>query len=48
VKADRDRLRERLANILKGTIEHWEKEGSEGDSNRRKKQLKTLEKEDEV
>lgn len=43
VKADRDRCKERLANILKGSIEHWEKEGSEGAAKRRKKKLAKLE-----
>lgn len=46
VKADRDKCKERLANILKGSIEHWEKEGNEGAAKRRKKQLKILEEED--
>lgn len=43
VKADRDRCKERLASILKGSIEHWEKEGSEGAAKRRKKKLAKLE-----
>lgn len=46
VKADRDRCKERLASILKGSIEHWEKEGSEGAAKRRKKKLAKLEIED--
>jgi hypothetical protein len=45
VKADRDHCKERLANILKGSIEHWEKEGNEGAAKRRKKQLAKLDKE---
>jgi hypothetical protein len=47
VKADRDKCKERLANILKGSIGHWEKEGNEGAAKRRQKQLKKLEEEDD-
>ena len=47
VKTDRDKLKERLANIVRGSIEHWEKEGSEGAAKRRKKQLKKLEEPDD-
>jgi hypothetical protein len=45
VKADRDKCKERLANILKGSIERWEKEGNEGAAKRRKKKLAKLDKE---
>jgi len=48
VKADRDQLRERLAKILKGSVDHWEKEGNIGAANRRKKQLKNLQEEGAV